>query len=146
MHKDSDPPVTYCGTCSEKIQNRHKFVNCSTCKSKIHIKCNNIEYYTYHKMKKDKVISMCTKCNENLPFHNSKDYEHRNFNQEFFASNETKMFFKGLNDHKIHSTMTRPTTLMTLTSHSFLIVSILTLNPSKSKNLITINFQSYTLI
>ena len=99
MHKDSDPPVTYCGTCSEKIQNRHKFVNCSTCKSKIHIKCNNIEYYTYHKMKKDKVISMCTKCNENLPFHNSKDYEHRNFNQEFFASNDMKMFFKGLNDH-----------------------------------------------
>ena len=102
MHKDLDPPITYCGTCSEKIQNRHKFVNCSTCQSKIHIKCNNIEYYTYHKMKKDKVISMCTKCNENLPFHNSKDYEHRNFNQEFFASNDMKMFFKGLNDHNTH--------------------------------------------
>ena len=99
MHDDLTIPDLYCGTCSQKIQARHKYVNCSLCKSKIHIKCNHIEYTTYNKMNKKKEISMCTRCNENLPFHNTKDFEHRNFNNEFFASEDMKMFFKSLNDH-----------------------------------------------
>ena len=99
MHGDLSPPALVCGTCSEKIQARHKYVNCSLCNSQIHIKCNHIEYNTYKKMNKKKEISMCTKCNENMPYHNSKNIDHKNFNNEFFASEDMKMFFKGLNDH-----------------------------------------------
>ena len=99
MHVDLTNPDVFCGTCSNKITPRNLFVNCALCKSKIHIKCNHIEYHTYHKMNKKKEISMCTKCNENMPFHNTKDFEHRNFNNEFFASEDMKIFFKGLNDH-----------------------------------------------
>ena len=34
-----------------------------------------------------------------MPYHNSKYIDHKNFNSEFFASEDMKMFFKGLNDH-----------------------------------------------
>ena len=50
-------------------------------------------------MNKKKEISMCTKCNENMPYHNSKYIDHKSFNNEFLASEDMKMFFKGLNDH-----------------------------------------------
>ena len=58
MHDNLTTPDVFCGTCSEKIQSRHKFVNCALCKSKIHIKCNHIEYNTYNKMNKKKEISI----------------------------------------------------------------------------------------
>ena len=50
-------------------------------------------------MNKNKEISMCTKCDENLPFPNTRDYDHKNFNKDFLASEDMKMFFRGLNDH-----------------------------------------------
>ena len=99
MHDNLTPSDFYCGACSEKILTGRKFVNCSLCKSKIHIKCNHIEYTTYKKMNKKKEISMCTVCDKNMPFHDSKNIERRNFNNEFLASEDMKMFFKGLNDH-----------------------------------------------
>ena len=50
-------------------------------------------------MNKNKEISMCTKCDENLPFPNTRDYDHKNFNKDFLASEDMKMFFRGLKDH-----------------------------------------------
>ena len=44
-------------------------------------------------------ISMCVKCNQdNFPYYNTKDIDERNFNQEYVASEDMKMFFKGLNN------------------------------------------------
>ena len=56
-----------CGYCLNKIGTTHKFITCALCKSKIHIKCNNIERKSYDKMLNGKQVSMCIKCNtENL--------------------------------------------------------------------------------
>ena len=102
MHHSSSQPET-CAICTKKFQKRHKFVNCALCKSKIHIKCNNIEYTTFNKMGIDKEVTMCIKCNrENFPFFDTREKEHTNFNQEFLASEDMKMFFRGLNDFNTH--------------------------------------------
>ena len=62
--------VRQCGYCSKKIELSHKFVNCALRKSKIHIKCNNIERRSYNRMDSTKLVSICIKCNkENLPFY-----------------------------------------------------------------------------
>ena len=88
-----------CNVCSKKIQHRHKFVNCSLCRGKIHNKCTNIEYNTFQKMDKRKKISMCLKCNqENFPFYSKRNSNKKTYNQEFLASEDMKTFFKGLND------------------------------------------------
>ena len=72
MHPHNQP-ASKCGYCTRKIGSTHKFVNCALCRSKIHIKCNNIERIAYNKMDKDKEVSMCIKCsNENFPFSNEK--------------------------------------------------------------------------
>ena len=106
MHQTPGQTDIFCGVCLKKIQKRHKFVNCGVCKSKIHIKCNNIEYTTFNKMKKEKEVSMCVKCDEHLPFHDLREREMKNFNQDFHASEDMKLFFKGLNDfnkqHDMH--------------------------------------------
>ena len=52
MHVDLTSPDVFCGTCLDKITPRNLFVNCALCKSKIHIKCNHVEYHTYHKINK----------------------------------------------------------------------------------------------
>ena len=99
MHQPTPQPVSLCGFCSKKIHKQHKFVSCSICKSKVHIKCNNIEWTTYNKMDKDKEISMCNTCNrENFPFHDVRERDHEIFNREFLASEDIKLFFKGIND------------------------------------------------
>ena len=44
-------------------------------------------------------ISMCVKCNQdNFPYYNTKDIDEKNFNKEYVASEDMKMFFKGLNN------------------------------------------------
>ena len=44
-------------------------------------------------------IFMCLKCNQNnLPFYDSKERSHENYNREFIASEDIKMFFKDIND------------------------------------------------
>ena len=100
--QDLNNIASKCGYCSRKIGLNHKFVNCALCKSKIHIKCNNIEAIVFSKMDKDKEVSMCNKCNkENFPFfpdEKPRESESYNFNKEFLASENLKMFFKGLND------------------------------------------------
>ena len=61
MHHPSQH-ANKCGYCSRTIGITHKYVNCALCKSKIHIKCNNIERTAYNKMDNEKEISMCIKC------------------------------------------------------------------------------------
>ena len=63
-----------------------------------------MELSTYNKMEKDKEISMCNKCNrENFPFHNVRERDNENFNREFLASEDIKLFFKGINDFNSQS-------------------------------------------
>ena len=99
MHRLNDI-ASKCGYCSRKIGTTHKFVNCAICKSKIHIKCNNIEAIAYNKMEQGKEISTYIKCKkENFPF--SSDEKNRgseSFNKEFLASENLKMFFQWIND------------------------------------------------
>ena len=87
-----------CEFCSKKIQDRHKYIVCALCKCKVHIKCNNIEYATFNKMKSNE-ISMCIICNrEHLPYYDSGTDARRDFNQEYVVSEDMKLFFRGLND------------------------------------------------
>ena len=79
-----------CGFCFKKNQSYHNFVNCALCKSKIHIKCNNIERGIYNKMDSDKEISICINCNkENFPFY-TDDNISESYNKEFLASDTIK--------------------------------------------------------
>ena len=99
MHQPPNQPDSLCGFCLRNINKRHKFINCSLCRSKIHIKCNNIELATYNKMKRDKEVSMCRKCNnDNFPFADDLSREQETFNREVLASEDIQMFFKGIND------------------------------------------------
>ena len=94
-----DQSENICGYCLRKIGLTHKFVNCALCRSKIHIKCNNIERIAYNKMDKDKEVSMCIKCNKaNFPFSDDKGKEFETYNREFLASDTIRMFFKGINE------------------------------------------------
>ena len=98
MHQPPNQPAI-CGFCSKNINKRHKFVTCTLCKSNIHIKCNNIELTTFNKLNKDKEVSMCRKCNnDNFPFADDVRRDHEIFNRDFLASDDIKMFFKGIND------------------------------------------------
>ena len=95
---DTGTPSPPCNICNKKLQNRHKFVTCSICKHKSHIKCNNIEYTTYNKMKNTEV-PMCISCNkETLPFFDVKQTNNKSYNQEYIASEDMKFFFNSLND------------------------------------------------
>ena len=88
-----------CGYCLNKIGSTHKFITCALCKSKIHIKCNNIERKSYDKMLNDKQVSMCIKCNtENLPFYSGSKSSNFDSANESLVSDIIKMYFKGIND------------------------------------------------
>ena len=92
--------VNLCGYCLKKNSSVHNFVNCALCKSRIHIKCNNIELKSYNKMEINKVIPICIKCNtENFPFYNEvKINISETYNKELLISDNIKMYFKGIND------------------------------------------------
>ena len=90
--------IDHCGLCLNKIQTNHKFVNCALCKSKIHIKCNNIELSYYKKLDLYKVIPICIICNkENIPFYSDNNISDT-YNKEFLASDTINKLFKGIND------------------------------------------------
>ena len=96
MAQHPAPPANPCGICEKPFQKRRKYVTCTLCNSEVHIKCNDIEYTTYNKMKR-KEISMCKKCNEQLPFSDMRDLEQLT-DQEQPASDDMRLFFKSLND------------------------------------------------
>ena len=89
-------PANPCGICEKPFEARRKYVVCTLCRSNIHIKCNDIEYTTFNKMKK-KEISMCKKCNQHFPFSEVRDLD-RNSDQEHSASEDMRLFFRSLND------------------------------------------------
>ena len=69
MPLETENDDTLCNVCSKHIKKNKKFVTCSFCKLKLHIKCANLNYYSYTKLNHEKEIHLCTKCNkENLPF------------------------------------------------------------------------------
>ena len=94
------PPANPCGICEKPFQKRHRYVTCTLCRSQVHIKCNNIEYPIFIKMKK-KETSMCKKCSQNLPFSEIRDLG-RNIDQEHLASDDMRLFFRSLNDFNQH--------------------------------------------
>ena len=97
-------PANPCGICEKLIQKRHRYVTCTLCRSQIHIKCNEIDYPAFSRMK-EKEISMCKKCSQNLPFHDVRDLDYLNSDQEHSASDDMRLFFRSLNDfnqQKIH--------------------------------------------
>ena len=59
-----------CSVCSKAVHNRHKAIECDTCKKWVHIKCNKLDDkgYKYHQENPDAPF-LCLKCTEeNLPF------------------------------------------------------------------------------
>ena len=62
-----------CGKCSKAIGKNHRYINCSKCYGKYHLKCNETDEKTYNQMKINQPI-LCINCKpDNLPFPNLSD-------------------------------------------------------------------------
>ena len=100
-------PKYPCGICRRNIHNNHRFIRCTVCNFKIHIKCNRIDPNTYKKL--TDYHQVCIKYKENaIPFQTLSDDEFcsiatRGVNKDFndfssiFPSNTSKAFFKEIN-------------------------------------------------
>ena len=59
----------HCGICAKTIAKNHRFVNCKSCKSKVHIKCNNTDAITYNSLSAEDRAVICITCQcDNIPF------------------------------------------------------------------------------
>ena len=100
-----------CGICSKTIGINHRFIKCSICNYKVHIKCNKTDTKTYELMTKNTEPQFCIKCKEDIiPFQRitdqqffataekgiNKDIEGLNFS--IFPSNRLKDYFKDINN------------------------------------------------
>ena len=59
-----------CSICSKAVHNRHRAIECDTCKQWVHIKCNKLDAkdYKYHQENPNAPF-LCLKCSEEyLPF------------------------------------------------------------------------------
>ena len=66
-----DDSLSPCGICNKNIGINHKFVKCSICNYKIHIKCNQTDDATFEKNKKNSDPIFCLICQvEIIPFQN----------------------------------------------------------------------------
>ena len=75
-------PITYpCGICFETVAKNYRFIRCTLCNYKIHIKCNEIDVKTYTKLMNEEIDIFCIKCNEDLlPFRSTNQDEETRFN------------------------------------------------------------------
>ena len=71
-----------CSECKKTIAKNHRYINCQSCKSDVHITCNQTDAKTYNKIINEKGSISCIKCQSNIPFKNLTD-------TEFFALNNT---------------------------------------------------------
>ena len=66
-----------CGICDKIIALNHKFIECSSCMSYVHIKCNKFDAKQYDRHLEDENPTFCFRCNrENLPFLDLNDKQH----------------------------------------------------------------------
>ena len=64
-HPNPSPPPKpkiKCVFCTKTIASNHKFLNCSSCKSQIHIKCNRTDPNMYAKIVKEGSPTLCINC------------------------------------------------------------------------------------
>ena len=67
---------THCTVCTKTIAKNHRNICCDSCKSRIHIKCNNTDVKTYNKIVKGNQSVTCIKCQqENIPFQGLSDID-----------------------------------------------------------------------
>ena len=67
FEEPTDDSLSPCGICNRNIGINHKFVNCTICNYKIHIKCNKTDDATFEKNKKNSdqclMSTTCLNCN-----------------------------------------------------------------------------------
>ena len=71
------PPIikTFCEVCTKRIGVNHRFINCSACNGKVHIKCNKMDLKTFKAINKDNSL-ICIKCQaDNIPFQDLTDLQ-----------------------------------------------------------------------
>ena len=105
MHYFTEPtgdnPKYPCGICNKTIGKNHRFLRCSLCNFKVHIKCNKTDEKVYNNFQKnsEKTI-ICLKCKEeNIPFFSTCINESTDPNDvRLLSSSSIKTFFKGINE------------------------------------------------
>ena len=105
-------PKPECCMCHKKIADNHRKLECNTCQSFIHIKCNKTDPKHYEKIIKDTgnpKIDQCNSCLvDNIPFQNLSeleftavckgiDIEADVLNDTFITSSNLKSFFNTIN-------------------------------------------------
>ena len=65
-----------CCACKKTIAKNHKYLDCSICYSRIHIKCNKTDPLSYQKIKSDNSKIICVNCKTDcIPFQSLSDLE-----------------------------------------------------------------------
>ena len=96
-----DNPSYPCGICNKNIGKNHRYVRCSICNYRVHIKCNDISKKVYEKLRDQDECIICLKCNEEiLPlFPPSQNLQNNNIDTHSQHLYENiKSFFKGMNE------------------------------------------------
>ena len=101
-----------CCVCNRKIADNHKKLECNTCQSFIHIKCNKTDPKHYDKIMKDTGSPKIDHCNncliDNIPFQNLSELEFTAIckgidteadvlNDTFITSGNLELFFNLIN-------------------------------------------------
>ena len=66
-----------CRVCTLEVEDHDKSVKCDLCDRWIHIKCADINYQKYGKLKKDPLVWYCADCTTAIPFSalSNKDFK-----------------------------------------------------------------------
>ena len=68
------PDKPQCKICSKTIAKNHRKISCQSCKSFVHISCNETDVKAYNTIMKENTPQTCLKCQtEHLPFQNLSD-------------------------------------------------------------------------
>ena len=111
---DDDVQIFPCGVCYKTIAKNHKYMKCSICNFRVHIKCNKTDLKTYQNKKEDEPI-FCIKCQEEIiPFQKLSDHQffatsQKGINNEvddldltIFPINRLKTFFRDINNLNVN--------------------------------------------
>ena len=75
-------PKSKCDICKRTIGKNHRYITCSLCSLKIHIKCNNTDEKAYKEYIQHQMPIKCINCHA-LPFTDLDDDQFRNLENEF---------------------------------------------------------------